>query len=440
MAQIDPEHEFGWAFERFYEALEDLVGLLREALPAVLKQHDQWSDVRNLAPTLKIAPDRVDEFVAIWEDSFGTKEFRAILPEAPPTDTGGEDDDDAGHEAAKQPERDAHYASAVTTFIFDNGSFLDLQRVMRQYWRSSQHILTMAKSSIVFAIGALESAVADIERVRLHSHIGAAGTKDKEFSLDDLLRLNDIDSVVEEAVERRVENLCYGSLDDWNDWFRRAFGSTLESLALDWATMREIIQRRHAIAHNNGRVSRLYLERTGLKDSELQVGSYLPLTPGYVFDALDATTVLGVRMLVHAWRKLGDNEEHVLLHLRNKAYDSLVAERWHLTTAIAQEILAVAPEGSSEALLARVNSWLAQVGLGQDIEEAVATWDVTPLALRFKVAKAALLDDFDALTHLIPEALAAGEFGRSELLTWPLFRSLRSQPMFAGILTSLDPE
>ena len=38
--------------------------------------------------------------------------------------------------------------------------------------------------------------------------------------------------------------------------------------------LKEVVQRRHVIAHNEGRVSRLYLERTGV--TEYDIGELLP--------------------------------------------------------------------------------------------------------------------------------------------------------------------
>ena len=95
----------GRAFEHFYEGLEDLVGLLSEALPAVLDEHQRWNDVRKLGPLLKIPAERMDEFVRIWEDEFGTKQFRVILRKLDWPVDGTEYAENSGHDAAEYPER-----------------------------------------------------------------------------------------------------------------------------------------------------------------------------------------------------------------------------------------------------------------------------------------------------------------------------------------------
>lgn len=436
MADKDLEARFGRAFERFYTALEDQVELLREALPAVLREHERWNDVAQLAPDLKISVANVDSFVDTWQTEFGTREFRAIFPPATEIPDEPDAEGEPGHESMAQPEKDASYTTAVMEFIYKHGSFLDLQRAMRRYWRSSRHVLTIASSSLVFAVGALEATVADIERIRLRRHIGAARTSEKEFSLDDLIRLGDIEAVIEETVERRVEALCYGSLDDWDVWFERSFRVPLHDLALNWQAVREVVQRRHVIAHNSGMASRLYLQRSGV--SGVEVGDFLAPSPQYLYTALDEIAVLGIRMLLLAWKKLGGQPEHITVHVRSRSYDGLVSERWNTAHAMAEELLRLLPSGSEDSLIARINAWLARQGLGEDITPELEAWDVGPLTPRYRIARAAMLRDYEYLEQSIPKAVAAGELHRAELLSWPLFRGLRSQPVFASIIATID--
>ena len=102
--------------------------------------------------------------------------------------------------------------------------------------------------------------------------------------------------MIDEAVSKRVERLCYGNLDDWRTWFQRAFGNDLAGLALNWEGLQEVIQRRHVVVHNGGRASRLYIER--LRATDVSVNDRLEITPKYTFSALDECTVLGLRMLL----------------------------------------------------------------------------------------------------------------------------------------------
>jgi hypothetical protein len=76
--------------------------------------------------------------------------------------------------------------------------------------------------------------------------------------------------------------------------------------------------------------------------------------------------------------------------------------------------------------------------MGEEIQAEVDEWRVGALALQFRCAKAALLDDFDNLRQLIPAAVETGEISRSDLLSWPLFRSLRREALFVEVLAAVD--
>jgi hypothetical protein len=178
------------------------------------------------------------------------------------------------------------------------------------------------------------------------------------------------------------------------------------------------------------------LERT--KNHEHGVGELLPANPNYVETALDECAIFGLRVILGAWRKIGNDLNHLLSHLNYRCYDSLVYGRYPLARALAHTQTEYSPPGSDYSNFARVNGWIARSRLGEDVADEVEGWDVGPLALRYRIAKASLLDDFDGLSEMLPTALDTGEIHRDSLLNWPLFRSLREQPLFTTLLEHAD--
>ena len=141
-------------------------------------------------------------------------------------------------------------------------------------------------------------------------------------------------------------------------------------------------------------------------------------------------------MIVQAWLKLGTDVEHLLRHLNYRCYDSLVIHRYRIASALAATQRMIAPPDSDFVQMARVNRWIARSRVGEDVAGEVGAWDVGPLAQRYRIAKCALLDDFDALATEIPLALQTTELTREALRIWPLFQPLREQPLFAELLSS----
>lgn len=432
-AGLNVEREFGRAFERFFGKLVSLNDLSHADAPDAKARKLRWSDVGNLIEDFQIPAARAAEFVDLWESTFGSRRFEEIVPRVP-DDTRSGVEDEPGHETRPQPEQSAKYSTQLMEFIARHGNLLCLQQEIRRFAHLAGQARTMAQSVLMFSVGALERAVADIERIRLRTHVGAMGTGEREFSLDELIRLGDLDAVIDEAVERRVDALTYGGLETWRSWYKRSFGFDIGDFALDWSRLSEVVQRRHVVAHNDGVASRLYIKRTGRTD--VTVGDTLDLPPAYVQVAVDECFVIGVRMLAAAWEKLGSKPEHQQFHMRFRCYDMLVEERWQVARALALDEMRRAAPSTPPYLIAQVNEWLARRGLGEDVDVEIEAWDVSALSTRYVLAKLALLEKYDELRPLLPVAASIDEVGWGALLSWPLFARLRQQTDFPEILAA----
>ena len=192
-----------------FESILRTVELVDNTIPAVLAGHLRFTDVVNLAPDLHIPAEASEGFAEVWEQIrhspvLGNPAKTAGLarPLSSPTNW--------GTEQRLQPEGSADYTSQVVEYIRENGSIAALQGVIRSWWSIGRQIHTVATSTVMFAVGALESSVAEIERIRLRTYPEAMRGVDKEFALADLIELGDIEAVIERAIDTRVESLCYG--------------------------------------------------------------------------------------------------------------------------------------------------------------------------------------------------------------------------------------
>jgi hypothetical protein len=137
------------------------------------------------------------------------------------------------------------------------------------------------------------------------SEVLQESAEEKEFSLKDLQAVGSLEGAVELAISRRVDDFLWKGIADWNKWFTRLFKVGLADLALDWDTTREIIERRHLLVHNAGRVSRRYLDAVPGAREQYSLGDNLSVDESYVETAIDQLTVLGVLLqFKHGFRSL----------------------------------------------------------------------------------------------------------------------------------------
>lgn len=73
-----------------------------------------------------------------------------------------------------------------------------------------------------------------------------------------------------------------------------------------------------------------------------------------------------------------------------------------------------------------------------DVRQEVEQWNVDALTMRYKIAKAALLDDFDKLGALIPKGVRTRDISSADLKQFPLFRALREEPLFLDLLRDAE--
>ena len=259
---------------------------------------------------------------------------------------------------------------------------------------------------------------------------------DSEFTLADLKALGSIEAARQLAIDRRVDRLMYGSFDSWCAWYKRSLGFDPEKHAMDWTRLREIMQRRHVIVHNDGLVSARYLEDQPALKQSLKVGQSLPVDEEYVRIAIDEFLVFGTRLMTLAWGKFEPQRSGEIFDaLHGVIYQLVLSGRW---TAVQELAKSASDWDSSESgtHLGRCNYWLARKRLSGcgSIRDEVEAWDTSALSLKYVLAQHALLDEIPAALSVMAKALAAGVVERRDLYEWPLLEEVRSDPGFIPLI------
>jgi hypothetical protein len=265
----------------------------------------------------------------------------------------------------------------------------------------------------------------------------AMGKSDPEISLSKLMKHSKLDEVVDELVENHVQALMYGSFSDWCEWLNKVFGFEPMKHLPDAPYFLEMLQRRNVVAHNDCRVSRLYLERLSSKDETAKIGTYLGVPSDYLHKAIDAMSVAGLRCAILALNKLTGEEGPSLVYLSDLNFEQMVRMKWNRSREISSSLLEW-DKDEEQLLIHKVNHWLSlkRIGGRSAIESEVTAWKTGPLNQSFKVARLALLDKTDDLALEVSAALASGELKPESVLSWPLLEEFRRTDSFADLLTT----
>jgi hypothetical protein len=296
----------------------------------------------------------------------------------------------------------------------------------------------LLRAIITELIAALEQMLGRLHASFYTAHPEALGSE-KEFSLADLRSFSSVDEAVADAIRNRVDAFLRLGFDDWEAWFKKYLKLNLRDFFRDAARALEVIQRRNVIVHNDGRVSRQY--RAAIGDAAPSMATVLVTDEAYVNGAIDEILIFGATLAAAAWQKIAPRRDVLEIsnqHLHTLTMRLMLLGRWDAVSGLVTVARAAVADSDSDKLIYQVNGWLATKRRhGRDaISSDVAKLDVSVAGLRYKVAVALLLDDFETVCRLVPKALDAEEMTMTDVHSWPLLEEFRATPAYATLIAS----
>lgn len=255
-----------------------------------------------------------------------------------------------------------------------------------------------------------------------------------ELSLDDINRLQSLEGLVQEVMDRRIERDLAGGLEAQAKFLDKRLSIDLKSCAMSWKTVLEIEQRRHLVVHTGGLVTRKYLDVTGARQQA--EGDPLPITEQYIGEALEELYVVSLVLAYQLLKKFPIPNRGARSRLATATLEALKERRWATARFLAQ--IKISETREHEAVAAdRVNLWLAQIEGGtkrQEYRDEMQAWDVSLLDGDYRLAKLVLLDDRDEAIALLRQLLASGQMTTAQVSDWPLFDEMRGDSHLVQLL------
>jgi hypothetical protein len=276
--------------------------------------------------------------------------------------------------------------------------------------------------------------IAQLLHLYFNKHPSAAGLSDPFFSFETLASLQTIDDAKEVLLDHKVESMMRESLEDWLKFFKDRPKLGMGYLSNDIGRMAEIFKRRNLVVHNGGRVSRRYFKevdealRPGIK-----LGDVIEVSDSYLHESIDLLEHQFLLLALELWKNLEPLDERRGRFSTSIAVRCLDKKRWLTARGLSQ--FGINDKNLSEALRlsSQINYWQSfkWAGRYEEIREEVEKTDFSAKAPLFRLAYAAMLDDFELCFKLIPDLLAHDELKKVDLNRWPLFQAVRERPEFS---------
>lgn len=288
---------------------------------------------------------------------------------------------------------------------------------------------TLHNSLLITAVSDFESLISGLVRTFLTLRPDILKASSKTYTFKELSDFSSIEEFRTHCIEVRSDDILRQGFEKWMKWFSEERNIGLSEVTDDNPALTEIFQRRHLLVHNGGVVNSYYLAKSQ-EGSSAKIGQKLSADEEYLRESLDVLTIAGVKLGIATSRKLVKSDEAVsraAAYLHRISYNSLVDGAWR----VARELSVwqdTNDTDESTRLTSKVNAWLAAKLMGNfpDVEADIKAWDTRALANKYRLAKAALLDDNDGAYNLAKSMAGSGELGEEEWRYWPLLKDVRA--------------
>lgn len=297
------------------------------------------------------------------------------------------------------------------------------------------HGILIRRGALMILISFWEALVSALVKKYYSLFTSALNTDNRVISLDELLIFGSIEKVKEHFIHQEADSVVRKSFQKQLDYFSNRLHVDLLPIKIYVEKFQEVTQRRNLLVHNNGIVNKIYLSNISdsLKNKyKPKLGKRLEVPDAYLSEAIEILQTLGTVLLHICWKKwkkgdLNKADEH----LNGLIGRSLIFERFTLVENIAKYAIEqpLISKKSVKKIIINYAIALRDTGKHERMESLLKKLDLKENEIIIKIAYYTLLEDYDKVYELLPQALKKNAIS-SLAKDWPLFKPIRNRQRF----------
>lgn len=298
---------------------------------------------------------------------------------------------------------------------------------------TSPQVELLYRSSFVMLLSYFDYLISDLIRYFYRLFPGSLSDKELSITLNELKLCGDLTEAMDYIVNKEVDKVLYDNLEDQKKYFKNYLKIDVKEEIIDWNKIKEAIERRNIIVHNNSKINRRYLENVDLSfapemKKDLKEGNEISINENYFNSVYDELLIAGIILLEccsRKWKKDDINQmDQILIEV---IYDLLLEEKWSLAERLGlfSKQCDVANERNRLYLDINYCQSLKWQGKKDELEEGLKKFDMSTLSPKYVCALSALKGDKDYFYKNIEKAIIVDNMKEKDFMEWPLFRELR---------------
>ncbi|MCJ7655456.1 MAG: hypothetical protein MUO97_09215 [Dehalococcoidia bacterium] len=275
--------------------------------------------------------------------------------------------------------------------------------------------------------------ISDLIRYFYRKYPEILSSKELGLTLKELSLLGGISEAIDFVISKEADNVLYDSLEKQKNYFKNTLKIDMKDNLINWSRLKEAMERRHIIVHNNCKVNRRYLATVNLseipeKAKDIKGGTLIEITEEYFRSVFDEICISGLIVLQCCWRKWEKDEiERADNQLVLDIYDALSKENWRGAERLGRfsKECQVAEQACRLILDVNYCQSLKWQNKKNELEGELKKFDVSALSPKFALAVCALRSDRDGFYKNVANAITVDKMPEEHFSKWPLFRELR---------------
>jgi hypothetical protein len=262
---------------------------------------------------------------------------------------------------------------------------------------------------------------------------------ERAFQFKEICKFSTLEEFREDAINKEVESITRYSHEDQIDYIQKKFKMDIASNISSWSNFLEISERRNLFVHNDGIVSKRYIDlrhKHNLTSEEMIEGkTSLKVTYSYFDQAYRCLYETGLKLGYLLWRKLlKDNSEVIDDSFNEIVFNLIESEQFDLASDLFGFFCKEWKDkfhSERNYLITVINCAQSNKWAGRNDKclEIIKEHDWSAKSDDFRLANAVLNENWNESAEIVKKI---GKSPEMEICyrDWPLFRQLIQQDIF----------
>lgn len=321
----------------------------------------------------------------------------------------------------------------VYKLIIDGKGKVQFEKAINELSKSHKRMDLLYRGSLLNLTSIVELFISKLLHNQFTKNPNAISSKDKLFSIDDLMQYDSVDDVRQHYINTKIEELLYGSFSDWVTYIKNSNKLSMSYLDSDMDLLKETFLRRNLVVHNGGIINSIYLSKAPkifTKDAKL--GSRIEIDRNYINRRIDLFERNCVLIAAELWKNIDPTDEKRADVLNHSAYHHMLGKRWMISESLSYFTMQDKQLSEPSQTIAKINFFLSKKRQGkwEEIKDDVTALNFSAKSFPYQLALESITERVDNFYDILPMALASEQISTNDLNEFPVFEEVRQDPRF----------